>query len=74
MSPDTTAIDDLTAHLPTLLKALQTKLEHFQINLLPPAFTKYEKPESLRKINQTERGEKKGEQKTQKIERNPFLN
>lgn len=74
MSPDTTAVDDLTAHLPTLLKALQTKLEHFQVNLLPPAFTKYEKPESLRKINQTERGEKKGEQKTEKIERNPFLN
>ncbi|WP_420422047.1 hypothetical protein [Simkania sp.] len=74
MSPDASAVDDLTAHLPTLLKALQTKLEHFQINLLPPAFTKYEKPESLRKINQTARGEKKGEQKTQKIERNPFLN
>jgi len=71
MSPDASAVDDLTAHLPTLLKALQTKLEHFQINLQPPAFTKYEKPESLRKVNQIAKGEKKEQQKSQKVKEIP---
>ena len=71
MSPDASAVDDLTAHLPSLLKALQTKLEHFQVNLLPPAFTQYEKPESLRKTQLIAKEEKKEQQKTPKVKEIP---
>lgn len=36
-------VNEFTLQLPTLLKALQTRLENFQIHLLPPSYAK-EKP------------------------------
>ena len=74
MNPNETVVNALTAHLPSLLKALQTKLEYFQINLLPPAYPKLEETKSTRKVDKTYQGEKKEERKTRKIERNLFLN
>ena len=74
MTPTESANAELTAHLPSLLKTLQTKLENFQINLLPPAYTKLEESKLARKVDRASKGEKKEERKTREIERNPFLN
>lgn len=68
------AVEELTAHLPSLLKALQSKLENFQIHLLPPAYSKQPTSKSIKKVGKSSKEEKKEEGKTRKIERNPFLN
>lgn len=73
-NPTQSAVDELTAHLPALLKCLQAKLEHFQIHLLPPAFPKLPPKSSSRKVGKAGSLEKKSEKKSKKIERNPFLN
>jgi len=69
LNPNASALDELTAHLPSLLKDLQSKLEHFQINLLPPAYPKLEKSKSTDPASRVFKGEKKEKQKTQRIER-----
>lgn len=73
-NPNQSAVEELTASLPTLLKTLETKFADFQINLLPPSYPKIEKTKFTQKIDKALREKKKIEQKTRQIERNPFLN
>jgi len=68
LNPKTSALDELTAHLPSLLKGLQTKLENFQINLLPPAYPKLEKSKSTDPTARVFKGEKKSLPKLSKIQ------
>jgi len=61
------AVDELAAHLPSLLKSLEAKLTDFQINLMPPSYRSQFEEKKVRTSPKSERLEKEKRPKIKEI-------
>lgn len=63
---------DLTTQLPTLLQALQHRLPHFHIHLLPPAYPALSEIKGSSKLDKSVKRSETERQKKQSVKRNSF--